>query len=206
MAADKATPSKKTPKKEKSSNDTSKLDASSNEDDEDAGFDALFSESKTPASVGKKRNKSAEGNNGEADGSSKPKKAKTPTAKSEDDDLGNESTGAETDDGNGTPNHVNNRKSASSAVSSFLDRPYLNRPPPSSPTLIDMSSTSKVLAEKDIQPSTLKFGFLGLGIMGSGIVKNLLNSGHSITVWNRTLEKCKDFVKAGAKEALTPGD
>jgi len=213
-AADKATPSKKTPKKEKSSNDTSKLDASSNEDDEDAEFDALFSESKTPASVGKKRNKSAEGNNGEADGSSKPKKAKTPTAKkaakaktpakSEDDDLGNESTGAETDDG--TPNHVNNRKSASSAVSSFLDRPYLNRPPPSSPTLIDMSSTSKVLAEKDIQPSTLKFGFLGLGIMGSGIVKNLLNSGHSITVWNRTLEKCKDFVKAGAKEALTPGD
>merc|ERR1711971_1043098 len=125
-AADKATPSKKTPKKEKSSNDTSKLDASSNEDDEDAEFDALFSESKTPASVGKKRNKSAEGNNGEADGSSKPKKAKTPTAKkaakaktpakSEDDDLGNESTGAETDDGNGTPNHVNNRKSASSAV------------------------------------------------------------------------------------------
>jgi len=215
-AAGKATPTKKTPKKEKSSNDTSKLDASSNEDDEDAGFDALFSESKTPASVGKKRNKSAEGNNGEADGSSKPKKAKTPTAKkaakaktpakSEDDDLGNESTGAETDDGNGTPNHVNNRKSASSAVSSFLDRPYLNRPPPSSPTLIDMSSTSKVLAEKDIQPSTLKFGFLGLGIMGSGIVKNLLNSGHSITVWNRTLEKCKDFVKAGAKEALTPGD
>ena len=213
-AADKATPSKKTPKKEKSSNDTSKLDASSNEDDEDAEFDALFSESKTPASVGKKRNKSAEGNNGEADGSSKPKKAKTPTAKkaakaktpakSEDEDLGNESTGAETDDG--TPNHVNNRKSASSAVSSFLDRPYLNRPPPSSPTLIDMSSTSKVLAEKDIQPSTLKFGFLGLGIMGSGIVKNLLNSGHSITVWNRTLEKCKDFVKAGAKEALTPGD
>jgi len=80
-AADKATPSKKTPKKEKSSNDTSKLDASSNEDDEDAEFDALFSESKTPASVGKKRNKSAEGNNGEADGSSKPKKAKTPTAK-----------------------------------------------------------------------------------------------------------------------------
>jgi 3-hydroxyisobutyrate dehydrogenase len=25
-------------------------------------------------------------------------------------------------------------------------------------------------------------------------------------VWNRTAEKCKDFVKAGAKEAMTPGD
>merc|ERR1711936_391062 len=188
----KATPAKKTPSK-KGDKNASKLDASSNEDDEDAEFDALFSENKTPAPASgkKKRSKSGDGD----DGSSKPKKAKSPeedlTEEEEDDD---------------TPNHVNNRKSATSAVSSFLDRPYLNRPPPSSPTLIDMSSTSKVLAEKDIQPSTLKFGFLGLGIMGAGIVKNLLNSGHSITVWNRTLEKCKDFVKAGAKEALTPGD
>jgi pyrroline-5-carboxylate reductase len=38
-------------------------------------------------------------------------------------------------------------------------------------------SSSKILADKDIQPSTLSFGFLGLGIMGSGIVKNLINSG-----------------------------
>lgn len=38
-------------------------------------------------------------------------------------------------------------------------------------------------------PSSLKFGFLGLGIMGSGIVKNLLNSGHSVVVWNRTPDK-----------------
>lgn len=27
-----------------------------------------------------------------------------------------------------------------------------------------------------------------------------------MTVWNRTAEKCKEFVKAGAKEAMTPGD
>ena len=31
-------------------------------------------------------------------------------------------------------------------------------------------------------------------------------AGHNVTVWNRTAEKCKDFVKAGAKEALTPSD
>ena len=29
----------------------------------------------------------------------------------------------------------------------------------------------------------------GVGIMGSGMVKNLLNSGHQVTVWNRTTEK-----------------
>ena len=28
-----------------------------------------------------------------------------------------------------------------------------------------------------------------LGIMGSGMVKNLLNSGHQVTVWNRTTDK-----------------
>lgn len=35
----------------------------------------------------------------------------------------------------------------------------------------------------------MKFGFLGLGIMGSGIVKNLLNSGHKVIIWNRTAAK-----------------
>ena len=40
----------------------------------------------------------------------------------------------------------------------------------------------------------------------SGIVKNLLNSGHNVSVWNRTTDKVRDFVEAGAREALTPSD
>jgi len=185
--------SKNTPKKtpSKSASNTSVAAA-----EDDSEFDALFAESnnKTPASANKKRNKSSDSDE-MTKSAKKPKKAKAENDDMEDEDL------------DLTPsNHVNNRKSASSAVSSFLDRPYLNRPPPTSPTLVDMNSASKVLADKDIQPSTLKFGFLGLGIMGSGIVKNLLNSGHSVTIWNRTNEKCKDFMKAGAKEAITPGD
>lgn len=54
---------------------------------------------------------------------------------------------------------------------------------------LDVETLSQTLKEKNILPSTLKFGFLGLGIMGSGIVKNLINSGHSVIVWNRTQEK-----------------
>jgi 3-hydroxyisobutyrate dehydrogenase-like beta-hydroxyacid dehydrogenase len=50
---------------------------------------------------------------------------------------------------------------------------------------------TQTLKEKNVQPSTLKFGFLGLGIMGSGMVKNLLNSGHKVIVWNRTTEKVR---------------
>lgn len=30
---------------------------------------------------------------------------------------------------------------------------------------------------------------MGLGLMGSGIVSNLLKMGHTVTVWNRTAEK-----------------
>jgi 3-hydroxyisobutyrate dehydrogenase len=59
---------------------------------------------------------------------------------------------------------------------------------------------------KTIRPSSLKFGFIGLGLMGQRLLKNLLNSGHSVTIWNRTPSKCKDFVKAGAVKATTPAD
>nr|XP_027232837.1 putative oxidoreductase GLYR1 homolog [Penaeus vannamei] len=89
-------------------------------------------------------------------------------------------------------------------VSALLNRPvHIERPetPP-----LDVGSVSQTLKDKKIEPSGLKFGFLGLGIIGSGIVKNLLNSGHSVMVWNRSSEKCGDFVNAGAKEMMTPSD
>jgi glutamyl-tRNA reductase len=60
-----------------------------------------------------------------------------------------------------------------------------------------MTKISKTLMNKNICPSKLKFGFIGLGNMGSGIVKNLLNSGHQVIVWNRSEAKvinCVCFV------------
>lgn len=103
-----------------------------------------------------------------------------------------------------SPAPFNSGKKSSAAVTNLLDRPSIR---PVSPALgMDIVTSSQTLREKDIQPSKLNFGFIGLGIMGSGIVKNLLNSGHNVTVWNRTTEKVKDFLEAGAKEALTPSD
>lgn len=69
---------------------------------------------------------------------------------------------------------------------------------------IDMKTISA--KSKTIRPSGLKFGFIGLGLMGQRLLKNLLNSGHTVTIWNRTPSKCKDFVKAGAVKATTPAD
>ena len=46
-------------------------------------------------------------------------------------------------------------------------------------------------APRNIIPTPMKIGFLGLGIMGSGMVFNLLKSGHEVTVWNRTSAKVR---------------
>ena len=49
-------------------------------------------------------------------------------------------------------------------------------------------------------------GFIGLGIMGQGMARNLLEAGFDLTVWNRTEEKMVPFVEAGAQEAESPAD
>ena len=46
--------------------------------------------------------------------------------------------------------------------------------------------------------------FLGLGAMGSRIARNLFDAGHDLIVWNRSDEKTKPLVEAGAKKAESP--
>ena len=46
-------------------------------------------------------------------------------------------------------------------------------------------------------------GFIGLGIMGSGMARNLLEAGFEVTVWNRTAEKMDPLVQAGAERAYS---
>ena len=40
----------------------------------------------------------------------------------------------------------------------------------------------------------LKIAFLGLGNMGLGMAQNLINAGHQLTVYNRTLSKADDLI------------
>lgn len=49
-----------------------------------------------------------------------------------------------------------------------------------------------------------KIAYLGLGIMGRGMVGNLLKAGYPVTVWNRTPERCAPLVEQGARQADTP--
>ena len=49
-----------------------------------------------------------------------------------------------------------------------------------------------------------KLGFVGLGVMGSRIVKRLLDAGHSVTGYNRTRAKADWLIQAGMHWAETP--
>ncbi len=49
-------------------------------------------------------------------------------------------------------------------------------------------------------------GFIGLGIMGRGMVKNLLDAGFAVRVWNRTADRVEPFVEAGATAGSDPAD
>lgn len=44
----------------------------------------------------------------------------------------------------------------------------------------------------------MKIGFIGTGVMGSGMVRNLLKNGYSVNVYNRTAEKAQKLVSDGA--------
>ena len=49
-----------------------------------------------------------------------------------------------------------------------------------------------------------KIGFIGLGIMGRGMVDNLMKNGFDVTVWNRTAGRVDPFVERGATAAASP--
>lgn len=49
-----------------------------------------------------------------------------------------------------------------------------------------------------------KIGFIGLGVMGMPMAKNLLKAGYLVTVWNRTASKMRETVSLGARAANSP--
>jgi 3-hydroxyisobutyrate dehydrogenase-like beta-hydroxyacid dehydrogenase len=49
-----------------------------------------------------------------------------------------------------------------------------------------------------------RIGFIGLGLMGTVMVRRLLGAGHQVAVWNRTKEKATELLKAGATWSDSP--
>lgn len=51
-----------------------------------------------------------------------------------------------------------------------------------------------------------RVGFIGLGIMGTGMARNLLAAGIPLTVYNRTASRARPLVEEGASLADSPAD
>lgn len=49
-------------------------------------------------------------------------------------------------------------------------------------------------------------GFIGTGVMGKGIIRNLINKGEQVVVFNRTKAHAEDMLEIGAKWADTPAE
>ena len=52
----------------------------------------------------------------------------------------------------------------------------------------------------------MRIGIAGLGRMGTAMAERLIEAGHELTVWNRSPEKTKPLVEAGATAVSTPAD
>ena len=52
----------------------------------------------------------------------------------------------------------------------------------------------------------MRIAFLGTGLLGSGFVQHLLVDRHEVTVWNRTAERARPLVDAGAALAASPAE
>lgn len=54
-----------------------------------------------------------------------------------------------------------------------------------------------------LSKENIQIGFVGTGVMGKSMAKNLMNSGFSVTVYNRTKKSAEELVRLGAHWAET---
>ncbi len=51
---------------------------------------------------------------------------------------------------------------------------------------------------------SMKIGFLGTGLMGAPMARNLLHAGYEVSVWNRTITKAQALAANGARVTTSP--
>src|SRR5690349_23717814 len=77
-------------------------------------------------------------------------------------------------------------------------RPLLAVQPESGPLSWPWGQRDRLMAER--------VAFLGTGIIGAPMARNLLKAGFQVCVWNRTPEKARVLAAEGADLAETPAD
>ena len=59
---------------------------------------------------------------------------------------------------------------------------------------------------KAAEPGRTRVGFVGLGLMGLPMARNVLQAGFPLTVYNRTTAKAVPLTEAGAAQVASPGE
>ena len=62
------------------------------------------------------------------------------------------------------------------------------------------------MSETKISPATTRVGWIGTGVMGRSMAGHLIDAGYRLTVMNRSAEKAKPLVDAGATLVDSPAD
>lgn len=77
------------------------------------------------------------------------------------------------------------------------------------PEVAKVTKMKSPRAAAPVEPSSTVFGFIGLGIIGRNILTKLLESGHDVVIWNRTMSRCDEFVNrfgSQCSSVMTPKD
>ncbi|KAG2439550.1 hypothetical protein HXX76_004903 [Chlamydomonas incerta] len=91
----------------------------------------------------------------------------------------------------------------SACPSSVAARPQLRRAAqPGRRAAVMVCAQAAPLVEA--APGKTTLGFIGIGIMGLAMTRNLLKAGYQVVVWNRNPDKCGPLAAEGAKVASSP--
>ena len=84
----------------------------------------------------------------------------------------------------------------------------MRRPAPTMPSFRGISDnyceTGFNMAFTRAEPGKTRIGWIGTGVMGRWMCQHLITKGYSATVYNRTKDKAKPLLEAGAAWADTP--
>ena len=168
--------------------------------DIEADFDSLISDNSVPSSPSPSKTSTQQTSRRSID---KPKSEKVPQTKRkstrESDTLLNEDMDIEP---TAQPQAKKARKSSQAPISS----PKPNeKNPEESRRRSDVAEATKALkSPRRTESSATVFGLIGVGLMGSTILENLLASGHEVVIYNRTQSKCEPFVAPKCSMAGSP--
>jgi 3-hydroxyisobutyrate dehydrogenase len=168
--------------------------------DIEADFDSLISDNSVPSSPSPSKTSTQITSRKSID---KPKSEKVPQTKRkstrESDTLLNEDMDIEP---TAQPAAKKPRKSSQAPISS----PKPNeKNPEESRRRSDVTDAAKALkSPRRTEASLNVYGLIGVGIMGSTILENLLASGHEVVIYNRTQSKCDSFISEKCTMAGSP--